>query len=174
MAKTRLLKVKLGNPLDEDTDIGPLATHQGLEEVKRQLKESLAKGAVLEHGGKQLEGKGYFFQPTIVTNIKPGMPLFDEEVFGPVIAVSTFGNIEQAIEMTNNTKYGLGASIWTQNEKEAQKYISLLEVANVFINQPVRSDPRLPYGGIKRSGFGRELSFYGIREFTNIKTVVIK
>jgi len=174
LAKERLAKVKMGDPFDLTTEIGPVATEQGLNEVQRQVLESIEKGAKLEVGGNRAKGKGYFFEPTIVSNVRPGMPLFDEEVFGPVLAVCKFTTMQEAIELANNTKYGLGASIWTKDINYAKQFIPKFEVANVFINQPVRSDPRLPYGGIKRSGFGRELSYFGIREFTNIKTVVIK
>jgi len=174
LAKEILANVKLGDPLDLTTEIGPLASLKGLKDVERQISESVAKGAKIITGGKRIEKKGFFYEPTIIINVNPGMPVFDEEVFGPVIAVIEFENNLEAIKLANDSRYGLGASIWTKDIEEAKKYINKLETANVFVNQPVRSDPRLPYGGTKKSGYGRELSNFGIKEFINIKTVVIK
>lgn len=174
LLKGKLLQIKQGDPLDINTEIGPQANLNGLDELERQVKTSIEMGAKLLIGGERVSGQGYFYKPTIITNIKAGMPLFDEEVFGPILAIASFTTEDEAIELANNTQYGLGASIWTNDIEKAKKYIHKIETANVFINQPVRSDPRLPYGGIKHSGFGRELSYFGIREFTNIKTIVIK
>lgn len=167
-------KTNVGDPLDEKTDMGPLSSQNALEHVHSQVEKSIQSGAKLEKGGKRINRTGFFYEPTILSNVKPGMPVFDEEVFGPVIAITTYSSIEEAIQLANKTKYGLGASLWTENAAEAKQYIPLLETGNVFINQPVRSDVRLPFGGTKHSGYGRELGAFGIKEFMNVKSVVIK
>lgn len=171
--KDRLKTVKMGNPAELDTEIGPLATEKGLIDVEEQVINSISAGAKLELGGRRVEGDGLFFEPTVVSNVSPGMPLFDEEVFGPVISITTFKNVDDLIKLVNQSSYGLGASIWTKDIELAKSLIPKIEAGNVFINQAVRSDPRLPYGGVKKSGYGRELGSFGIKEFTNVKTVVV-
>lgn len=163
----------VGDPMNEDTDIGPLATEQILKDVAEQVKTSVAAGAILLTGGKKLEREGNFYEPTVLTSIPQNSPAFSEEVFGPVALLFSVDNIDEAIELANATSFGLGAAAWTSHEGERNKFIEQLEAGCVFINGMVASDPRLPFGGIKNSGYGRELGQFGIREFVNIKTVVI-
>lgn len=165
--------LKVGDPMNEDTDIGPLATEQILKDVDEQVKTSVAAGAILLTGGKKLERQGNFYQPTVLTNIPKDSPGFCEEIFGPVALLFSVENIDEAIELANATSFGLGAAAWTDHEGERNRFIDQLEAGCVFINGMVASDPRLPFGGIKNSGYGRELGEFGIREFVNIKTVVI-
>ncbi len=166
--------LKIGDPMLPETEIGPIATESGINQIQQQVDTSINMGAKLIMGGRRSKDfEGLFYEPTILTNVNPGMPVFDEEVFGPVIAITTFDNNENLIDLINKSNYGLGASIWTKNIKMAKSLIPKIEAGNVFINKPVRSDPRLPYGGIKKSGYGRELGSYGIKEFVNIKTIVI-
>lgn len=167
-------KLSVGDPSDKDTDVGPLATKQILEEVEKQVELSVSLGAKVAYGGARREGNGYFYLPTVLTNVKKGMPVYDEEVFGPVLPIILFKNEEEAIQIANDTRYGLGASIFTSDIVKAKRIIPLIEAGNVCINDMVKSDPRTPFGGVKRSGYGRELSDYGIKEFVNIKNVWIK
>lgn len=164
-------KLKIGNPFDETVDIGPLATANILEDIVQQVDETIAKGAKVLIGGKPLEGKGYFYPPTILTDIPVNSPGMNEEFFAPVALIFTVKNIEEAIILANSTNFGLGASIWTNNQTEIDLAVRDIEAGSVFINGMVKSDPRLPFGGIKRSGYGRELSMEGMLEFMNIKTV---
>ncbi|MBD2395590.1 NAD-dependent succinate-semialdehyde dehydrogenase [Cyanobacterium aponinum FACHB-4101] len=164
-------KLKIGNPFDETVDIGPLATANILEDIVQQVDETIAKGAKVLIGGKPLEGKGYFYPPTILTDIPINSPGMNEEFFAPVALIFTVKNIEEAIILANSTNFGLGASIWTNNQTEIDLAVRDIEAGSVFINGMVKSDPRLPFGGIKRSGYGRELSMEGMLEFMNIKTV---
>lgn len=165
---------KVGDPMDMSTDIGPLARLDILENLYRQVDESVNKGArVVYHGDFTCE-RGYFFSPMIIDNVVPGMPLYEEETFGPVGAVIKATDTADAIKIANDTKYGLGASIWTQNIELAKNLAGQINAGHVSINGMVKSDPRLPFGGINRSGYGRELSYAGCREFVNIKTIWIK
>jgi len=166
----RIGQLVMGDPMDEGTDIGPLSSDKQAEEVEQQVRESVEQGAKLVTGGHR---DGAFYQPTLVTGVKPGMPLFDEEVFGPVFAVVEADSPEQALELSNQSGFGLGMQLFTQSENMAQKFIESAEEGAVFINAMVKSDPRLPFGGVKNSGFGRELSIEGIKEFVNIKTIWI-
>ncbi len=166
--------LKVGDPMQNDTDIGPLATATILQEIDQQVQNAIAQGAKVLIGGKPIEGKGNFYPPTILTNIDPNSDIAQEEFFGPVAMVFRVKNLDDAIALANNTPFGLGASAWTQNPQQQQKLIKEIEAGAVFINGLVKSDPRLPFGGIKRSGYGRELSIEGIQEFVNIKTVWIK
>lgn len=166
-------ELTVGDPMNEDTDIGPLATEQILKDVAEQVKTSVAAGAILLTGGRKLEREGNFYEPTVLTSIPQNSPAFSEEVFGPVALLFSVDNIDEAIELANATSFGLGAAAWTSHEGERNKFIEQLEAGCVFINGMVASDPRLPFGGIKNSGYGRELGQFGIREFVNIKTVVI-
>lgn len=170
----KLKDVKIGDPQDMSTEMGPLASESGLEEVERQIDESVKMGATVLIGGKRINGEGFLYEPTILEDVTSEMPVVKEEVFGPVVPIMKFSTLEEVVDLTNQSKYGLGVSIWTKNSENAKRIINDLETGNVFVNQPVRSDPRFPYGGSKKSGYGRELSHYGIKEFTNIKTVVIK
>jgi succinate-semialdehyde dehydrogenase/glutarate-semialdehyde dehydrogenase len=166
--------LKVGDPLDESNDLGPLARADLVDELERQVQESVRRGARILTGGQRLSGRpGYYFQPTVLAEVRPGMPAYDEELFGPVAALISARDAEDALRIANDTPFGLGASIWTKDLDKAEKMAADIEAGMVFINGLVRSDPRLPFGGIKNSGFGRELSQYGIKEFVNIKTVVI-
>src|SRR6185436_8003441 len=170
---------RLGDPLDETTDIGPLATSQILMDLEEQVNVSVARGAKLLTGGQRptLSGElahGNFYEPTVLADIPKDAPASCDETFGPVASLFRVGSIEEAIELANATSFGLGASAWTNDERERERFINELESGSVFINGMVASDPRLPFGGVKHSGYGRELSYFGIREFVNIKTVWIK
>jgi succinate-semialdehyde dehydrogenase/glutarate-semialdehyde dehydrogenase len=167
-------RMKMGNPLERDTQMGPLARLDLLWNLDRQVRESVAAGAHLVSGGRRAPGKGYFYEPTVLSEVTPGMPAFDEETFGPVAAVIAAENIDEAIHLANQTPYGLGASVWTRDAAAAERIAAEIEAGCVFVNGPVKSDPRLPFGGIKQSGYGRELAAEGIREFVNIKTVWVK
>lgn len=164
-------KLSIGDPSDASIDIGPLSTEQILKEVEKQVDQSVASGAKIVCGGKRKEGKGYFYLPTVLTNVKKGMPVYDEEVFGPVLPIVSFEDETGAIYMSNDTRYGLGSSIFTSDMEKAKRIIPQIDAGNVCINDMVKSDPRAPFGGVKKSGYGRELSNYGLKEFVNIKNV---
>lgn len=169
VAEIRAMKV--GDPMDPTTQIGPLARQDLCETLERQIQESVAQGAKILLGGERLNRPGYFFAPTVLTNVTPRMTVFREETFGPVAAIVRAGDSEEAIGLANDSIYGLGASLWSRDLASAQKLAARIEAGQVFINGMVASDPRLPFGGVKRSGYGRELSSYGIREMVNIQTV---
>ena len=166
--------LRVDDPLKESTDIGPLATPQILKDVDSQVKTSVAAGALILTGGKKLDRPGNFYEPTVLVNIPPGSPAYCEEVFGPVALLFRVRDINEAIQLANSTTFGLGAAAWTNDEREQERFVDELEAGCVFVNGMVASDPRLPFGGTKHSGYGRELSEFGIREFVNIKTVWIK
>ncbi|HTM67883.1 MAG TPA: NAD-dependent succinate-semialdehyde dehydrogenase [Candidatus Binatia bacterium] len=166
-------KVVVGDPLDEKTTMGPLSTEGGLKDVERQVADSAAMGAKIVCGGNRVTGPGWFYEPTILTGVKKGMPAYDEETFGPAAAVIEVANEEEAIAVANDTDFGLGAALWTRDIARAKLLAARLNAGFVAINNMVKSDPRLPFGGIGKSGYGRELSHYGIKEFVNIKTVRI-
>ncbi len=172
--KALLENMWLGDPMLETTDMGPMARADLLENIEYQVNESVKMGATILTGGSRLDKKSWFYKPTLLTDVKKGMPVYEEETFGPVSVVIPAKDPEDAIRIANDTIYGLGASLWTQNIPLAEKLAAGLEAGAVFINGMTKSDPRLPFGGSKQSGFGRELSNYGIKEFTNIKTVWIK
>jgi len=165
--------LRVGDPLEEDVDIGPLATPQILNDLERQVNSFIGAGASVLTGGKRLSGKGNFFEPTVLTNVSHDIPEYCEELFGPVALLFRVNNINDALRLANDTDFGLGSSAWTNEETEIRRFVEELEAGLVFINGMVASDPRLPFGGIKNSGYGRELSQFGIREFVNIKTVWI-
>ena len=162
---------RIGDPLRPETQIGPQARADLRANLHRQVEESVRRGAQLLLGGKLPDGPGFFYPPTVLAAVRPGMPAFDEEVFGPVAAVIRARDEGEAVSVANASRYGLGASLWTQDPARGERLAGELEVGSVFVNGLVKSDPRLPFGGVKRSGFGRELSEYGLREFVNIKTV---
>jgi succinate-semialdehyde dehydrogenase / glutarate-semialdehyde dehydrogenase len=162
---------RVGDPLDPRTDVGPQARLDLRAALHHQVEESLRRGARLECGGRLPEGPGAFYPPTILTAVTPGMPAFDEETFGPVAAVIRARDEADALALANASAYGLGASLWTAAPARAAPLVEELAAGSVFVNAVVKSDPRLPFGGIKRSGYGRELSEYGLREFVNVKTV---
>jgi succinate-semialdehyde dehydrogenase/glutarate-semialdehyde dehydrogenase len=166
--------LKVGDPMDAGTDVGPMAREDLLDALDDQVKRTVKTGGTLRTGGKRLEGKGWFYAPTVLTGVKPGMAAFDEETFGPVAAVIRARDAAEAIELANRSPFGLGASLWTGDAARGEDLAAEIDAGSVFINGAVKSDPRLPFGGIKSSGYGRELSAVGIREFVNIKTVWIK
>ncbi len=167
-------KKRVGNPMEKDTDIGPLARLDILENLYRQVDESVNKGARIIFHGESRQDKGYYFAPVILDNINNTMPVYSEETFGPACAVLKVKDAEEAVNIANSTRFGLGASIWTENINLAKNMASGINAGHIAINGTVKSDPRLPFGGTGRSGYGRELSFYGCREFMNIKTIWIK
>jgi succinate-semialdehyde dehydrogenase/glutarate-semialdehyde dehydrogenase len=165
--------LKVGDPFDETTEIGPLATEHILQGVHEQVQKSIAAGAKLLTGGNRIHGPGFFYEPTVLVDIPSDSPAYREEIFGPVASFFRVRDAADAIEIANDTSFGLGASAWTNDRAEQELFASELEAGMVFINAMVASDPRLPFGGVKRSGFGRELGAAGIREFTNAKTIWI-
>ncbi len=170
----KISQLRVGDPLDETVDIGPLATKEGVDQLARQVKTSVEMGATVLVGGKKLDMPGFFYQPTVLTNVKKEMPVYAEETFGPVVAMIKVNDEKEAIDIANDTCFGLGASIWTKDVEKAERLSKDIEAGNIFINNIVKSDPRLPFGGIKKSGFGRELSSDGIKEFVNRQTVYVK
>ncbi len=167
-------KVKVGNPVEITTELGPIAREDLLNELDEQVKQSVMKGAIILCGGKRIVSEGFFYEPTILANLSKGMPAYDDEIFGPVASLIKAKDEEDALRIANDSQFGLGASLWTNNITKAKELACKIESGSVFINGMVKSDPRLPFGGIKNSGYGRELSHYGIKEFVNIKTVWIK
>lgn len=166
--------LKVGDPLTPDTNVGPLVNKQAVEEIDKQVQKTLSLGAKLELGGEKIGAVGCFYSPTVVSGVTKGMPLYDEEVFGPIAPIIVVKNSDEAIAIANSSVYGLGATIWTSDLAKAQSMAAQLESGSVYINGAMKSDVRLPFGGIKKSGFGRELGSYGIKEFVNIKTVVVE
>jgi succinate-semialdehyde dehydrogenase/glutarate-semialdehyde dehydrogenase len=172
-------KLRLGDPMNESTDIGPLATEQILKDLEEQVQVTVAAGAKILTGGRKFKAdgdlaRGNFYEPTVLVDIPKGSPAYQDEIFGPVASLFRAGNIDEAIELANATPFGLGSAGWTNDESEIKRFIDELQAGSVFINGMVASDPRLPFGGVKHSGYGRELGEFGIREFVNIKTVWIK
>ncbi|HVT02087.1 MAG TPA: NAD-dependent succinate-semialdehyde dehydrogenase [Thermoanaerobaculia bacterium] len=163
-----------GDPMDEKTDVGPLATPQIAEELERQVRDSVQRGARLVMGGKRIQGEGNYFEPTILADIPEDAPAAAEETFGPVASLFVVDSVGEAIRLANATSYGLGSSVWTNDKGERKAFIDGIDAGQVFVNAMVASDPRLPFGGVKHSGFGRELGRDGIREFVNVKTVWIQ
>ena len=174
MAADKLATTVIGDPLDMNTTLGPLVHGGAQEEVFLQVRDSIAAGAQCVLGGNKIERKGFFFEPTILTHVRPGMPAFDDELFGPVFSVMTWKDEEELVRLCNMHRYGLSATIFSKNIKKAEKLASRLDAGLVAINGLAKSDPRLPFGGTKKSGYGREMGKYGIREFTNIKTLMVK
>ncbi|HZT98395.1 MAG TPA: NAD-dependent succinate-semialdehyde dehydrogenase [Ktedonobacteraceae bacterium] len=166
-------KLNVGDPLKRETQIGPMARGDLRDALEKQVQASIKMGAKVALGGKPMEGKGYFYAPTILTHVTPDMPVFNEETFGPAAAVIHAPDTDSAIELANDSQFGLGGNLWTGNIERGRQLARRIESGGVFINGMTASDPRLPFGGIKRSGYGRELSTFGIREFVNIQTVWI-
>ena len=164
---------RMGDPLARETQVGPQARVELRDALHRQVEESVIRGATIVLGGEIPNGKGAFYPPTLLVAVEKGMPAFDEETFGPVAAVIRAKDETDAIRLANDSTFGLGASLWTEDRGRAERMAAQIEAGSVFVNGVVKSDPRLPFGGIKRSGYGRELSEYGIREFVNIKSVWI-
>lgn len=166
-------RLKVGDPMDESTDLSPMARKDLLIELDRQVDESVMQGAVVVTGGAAVDEDKCLYMPTILAEVVKGMPAYDQELFGPVMSVIYYKTIEEAIEIANDSPYGLGASIWTNDTDKAKRIAKGIDSGAVFINEMVSSSPELPFGGTKLSGYGRELSLLGIREFVNIKTVVV-
>lgn len=162
---------RVGDPTDERTQIGPMARHDLRDELHAQVTKSIRRGAKLLLGGKPLPGPGWFYAPTVLTRVKAGMPAYDDEMFGPVAAIIGVRSDEEAVRVANDTPFGLGAAIFTRDRRRARELAPLIDAGMVFINASVRSDSTLPFGGVKQSGFGRELGVWGIRAFVNVKTV---
>jgi succinate-semialdehyde dehydrogenase/glutarate-semialdehyde dehydrogenase len=165
--------LRIGDPLDAATDIGPMATPQIVEDLEQQVLESVRAGAQLLTGGRRVTERGNFFLPTVLARIPRSAPAYGQETFGPVASLFRVQNVEEAIALANDTEFGLGASVWSKDRQEIESFVRDIESGQVFVNAMVASDPRIPFGGVKHSGFGRELGVYGIREFVNIKTVWI-
>ena len=170
----RMASLKVGDPMDAQTDVGPLATANLLKDLEAQVKKTVEMGARVLLGGKRLDRKGNFFTPTVLTDIPKGSPAYEDELFGPVASIYRAKDMSEAIEVANNSIFGLGACAWTNDAAERELFINEIESGLAFINGMVASDPRIPFGGVKHSGFGRELSHHGIREFVNVKSVSIQ
>ena len=166
--------LRVGDPFDEKTDVGPLATSAGRDDIKRDVESTVQAGGKLLTGGKPLDGAGYFYAPTVISNVPKDSPAQCAEIFGPVAGLFRAKDLDHAIEIANDSRFGLGASAWTNDDGERDRFIADIQSGMIFINRMVASDPRLPFGGVKWSGYGRELGVHGIREFTDIKTVWIQ
>jgi acyl-CoA reductase-like NAD-dependent aldehyde dehydrogenase len=164
-------RLRVGDPLLDDTDMGPLVNVNGLKNIDTLVKESEKDGAEVLTGGEQIKNKGFFYKPTIITKVSPKMRIAQEETFGPIAPITVVENETEAMNLANDSQYGLGASIWTQNLDKAENLTRIVEAGVVTVNNVVASDPRVPFGGVKKSGFGRELSRYGMLEFVNIKSI---
>jgi acyl-CoA reductase-like NAD-dependent aldehyde dehydrogenase len=161
----------MGDPRDREVHVGPLARPDLVDELEDQVRRTVAAGATLRLGGRRREGPGCFFPPTVLTGVEPGMAAFDEETFGPVAPVTRARDARHALELANRSRYGLGGSIWTGDVERGRALAARFEAGAVFVNETVKSDPRMPFGGVKCSGYGRELAAFGLREFVNVKTV---
>jgi succinate-semialdehyde dehydrogenase/glutarate-semialdehyde dehydrogenase len=166
--------LRVGDPRDRSVHVGPLARPDLVDELEDQVRRTVAAGATLQLGGRRQEGPGCFFPPTVLTGVEPGMAVFDEETFGPVAPVTRARDAEHAIELANRSRYGLGGSIWTGDSERGRALAARFDAGAVFVNETVKSDPRLPFGGVKCSGYGRELAAFGLREFVNVKTVWVR
>ena len=164
--------LKTGDPMDEDNDVGPLAMLDNVDDIEKQVQETVKKGAKILVGCEKTEGKGYFYTPGIIENIPEGSSAYEDELFGPVASLFKVGSLDEAIDLANDSKFGLGSAIFTTEKSDMDKAVKELDAGGTFINTITASDPRLPFGGVKASGYGRELARFGIHEFVNIKTVV--
>lgn len=169
----QMKSLKVGDPLDPAIHVGPLATEDGLKTLEEQVQQTVKMGARVLLGGKRMSRKGNFFEPTVLADIPAGSPVCDDELFGPVASLFYADGMADAIRIANDSKFGLGASAWTNDEAEREMFINDIQAGLAFINAMVASDPRIPFGGVKQSGYGRELSYHGIREFVNVKSVSI-
>ena len=170
----KMKNIKTGDPMEEETELGPMAREDLLNDLDGQIRKSVEKGAKILCGGERLERDGYFYPATVIADVVPGMPAYEEEMFGPAAALIKAKDADDAIRIANDSSFGLGASLWTKDIDKAKELSHKIDSGSVFINGLVKSDPRLPFGGVKISGYGRELSHYGMKEFVNIKTVWIK
>jgi acyl-CoA reductase-like NAD-dependent aldehyde dehydrogenase len=166
-------RMRVGDPRERETQVGPMARGDLRDALEQQLRASIEHGARVLTGGTRLEGRGYFFAPTVVADVRESMPVMSEETFGPLAAVYRVRDDAEAVQVANRSRFGLGASIFTRDAERGQRLARQVESGLVFINGMVASDPRLPFGGVKDSGYGRELSTYGIREFVNVQTIVL-
>ena len=166
--------LRVGDPLDEATHVGPLASHEALRKLEAQIDASLSAGARVLLGGRRVGGRGFYYAPTVLTELSPSASTYTEEFFGPVAILFRAADIDDAIRLANDTPYGLGASVWTNDEEECARFVREIEAGTVVVNGLVASDARFPFGGVKRSGYGRELGEYGLREFVNLKTIRIQ
>ena len=164
-------RLRVGDPFDASTDLGPLATRQIRDDLEAQVRETVTRGARVALGGHAMEGNGNFFEPTVLADIPRGSPAAEQELFGPVASLFVARDLADAIAIANDSSYGLGASVWTRDTTEAERFAREVEAGTVFVNGMVASDPRFPFGGVKSSGYGRELGVWGLREFVNVKTV---
>ena len=170
----RMKSLKVGDPMDPATDLGPLSTADGLRSLQEQVNETIQLGARVLLGGQRMNRQGNFFEPTVLADIPKNSPAYVDELFGPVACLFRAKGMAEAIQIANDSQFGLGACAWTSDEKEREMFIEQIESGLAFINSMVASDPRIPFGGVKHSGYGRELSYHGIREFVNVKTVSIQ
>lgn len=171
---SRMQGLRVGDPFDESTQLGPLANADAVTSLDADVKKTVAGGARVLTGGEPLKRPGFYYAPTVLTNIPKDSPAYKEELFGPVASIFRVKNIDEAIRIANDIRFGLGASAWTKDPAETERFINELEAGMVFLNKMVASDPRIPFGGVKQSGHGRELGVHGIHEFVNIKTVWIQ
>jgi len=171
---SKMKSLKVGDPMDPQTDLGPLSTADAVKSLHADVQKTIQAGARVLTGGQPIERVGNYYEPTVLTNIPKDSPAYREEFFGPVASVFRVKNIDEAIRLANDSRFGLGASAWTNDPKEREQFENEIEAGMVFINKMVASDPRMPFGGVKFSGHGRELGIHGIREFTNIKTVWVE
>jgi succinate-semialdehyde dehydrogenase/glutarate-semialdehyde dehydrogenase len=167
----KIAALTVGDPMDGDTQVGPLATESGLEDVERYVQDAVGKGATVLVGGRRVDRPGWFYEPTLLTGVTPEMDMYFEEVFGPVAALWTVDSLGEAIEIANSHPYGLGSNLWTEDEDERAQFVRDIASGMAFINGMTTSFPDLPFGGVKQSGYGRELTELGMYEFTNAKTV---
>jgi len=166
--------LKVGDPMLPDTKVGPMARLDLMEELDDQVQRSIKAGARLLCGGKKIDGPGAFYPPTVLAGVTKGMAVYSEETFGPVSAIIPVKDTEETIAVANDSEFGLGGSVWSRDVKKAEAVARRIETGAMFVNGMTKSDPRLPFGGVKKSGYGRELSHYGIKEFVNIKTIWVK
>ncbi len=169
----RMAALTVGDPMDPGTDLGPLAMERLRDDLHEQVRQTVDAGAKLLLGGEMPDGRGWFYPATVLEDVPDGSPAHADELFGPVASLWRVGSVDEAIERANDTRFGLGAAAWTGDDAEQERFMAELDAGLVFINGMVASDPRLPFGGIKESGYGRELSWLGIREFVNVKTVSV-
>jgi succinate-semialdehyde dehydrogenase/glutarate-semialdehyde dehydrogenase len=169
----RMAAIKVGDPLDLFTELGPLATEDGLRTLEAQVNETVRMGARILLGGKRINRPGNFFEPTVLGDIPASSPAHEDELFGPVASIFEVNSMADAIRVANDSVFGLASCLWTNDETESETFINEIESGVAFVNGMVASDPRIPFGGIKDSGYGRELSYHGIREFVNVKAIAI-